>query len=232
MKTIGLIGGMSWESTIPYYRIINEEVKNRLGGLHSAKIVLYSVEFDEIEKCQSNNEWEKSGEILGNAARGIEAAGADFLLICTNTMHKVAPLIASMIGIPIIHIADATADELEKHGIGTVGLLGTKYTMTQDFYKKRLTDRGIAVVIPDEDEVETVNRIIFEELCLGEIRDDSRETFRKIIAGLKEKGAEGVILGCTEIGLLIAQDDVDVPVFDTTVIHAKRAAELALEGKG
>ena len=229
MKTIGLIGGMSWESTIPYYRIINEEIKEKLGGLHSAKIVLYSVEFDEIEKCQSSGEWEKSGEILGNAARGIENAGADFILICTNTMHKVAPQIASMINIPIVHIADATADELEKRNIKTVGLLGTKYTMTQDFYKQRLIDRGINVVIPDEEDIETVNSVIFDELCVGKIEDSSREKYKKIIEDLTGKGAEGVILGCTEIGLLIGQSDVIIPVFDTTVIHAKRAAELAME---
>ena len=229
MKTIGLIGGMSWESTIPYYRIINEAVKEKLGGLHSAKIILYSVEFDEIEKCQSSGEWEKSGEILGNAAKGIENAGADFILICTNTMHKVAPQIASMINIPIIHIADATAGELEKRNIKTVGLLGTKYTMTQDFYKQRLIDRGIKVVIPDEEDIETVNSVIFDELCVGKIEDSSREKYKKIIKILADKGAEGVILGCTEIGLLISQTDVDIPVFDTTVIHAKRAAELSME---
>lgn len=229
MKTIGLIGGMSWESTIPYYRIINEEVKNRLGGLHSAKIVLYSVEFDEIEKCQSNGEWEKSGDILGNAAKAVESAGADFLLICTNTMHKVVPQIASMIDIPIIHIADATADELEKNSTRSIGLLGTKYTMTQDFYKQRLIDRGIRVLIPDEGDIETVNTVIFDELCVGKISDVSREKLKEIITKLKCKGAEGVILGCTEIGLLIHQSDVDIPVFDTTVIHARKAAELAIE---
>lgn len=229
MKTIGLIGGMSWESTISYYRIINEEVKNRLGGLHSAKIVLYSVEFDEIEKCQSNGEWEKSGDILGNAAKAVESAGADFLLICTNTMHKVVPQIASMIDIPIIHIADATADELEKNNTRSIGLLGTKYTMTQDFYKQRLIDRGIRVFIPDEGDIETVNTVIFDELCVGKISDVSREKLKEIITKLKCKGAEGVILGCTEIGLLIHQSDVDIPVFDTTVIHARKAAELAIE---
>lgn len=229
MKTIGLLGGMSWESTIPYYRIINEEVHNTLGGLHSAKIILYSVEFDEIEKCQSGNRWEESGEILGKAAKGIEAAGADFILICTNTMHKVAPQIASMIQIPIIHIADATADELDKCHIKRVGLLGTKYTMTQDFYKNRLTDRGIEVLIPDEADVETVNTVIFDELCVGKIREKSRKEFQRIIEKLKEDGAEGVILGCTEIGLLIQQSDVSVPVFDTTVIHARKAAQIAME---
>ena len=230
MKTVGLIGGMSWESTVPYYRIINEEVKNRLGGLHSAKIVLYSVEFDEIERCQASGEWERSGEILGKAAQGLEAAGADFILICTNTMHKVAPQVASMIQIPIVHIADATADELEKSRIHRVGLLGTRYTMTQDFYKQKLIDRGIDVVIPDEGDIELVNDVIFHELCVGEIKDRSRKEFQRVIDGLKKKGAEGVILGCTEIGLLICQKDSSLPVFDTTLIHAKRAAEIALDG--
>lgn len=230
MKTIGLIGGMSWESTIPYYKIINEAVKARLGGLHSAKIILYSVEFDEIERCQSSGDWEKSGSILGGAAQALEAAGADFLLICTNTMHKVAPQIASMVRIPIVHIADATAGKLEKSHIRRVGLLGTKYTMTQDFYKQKLTDRGIDVLIPDEADIELVNDVIFHELCVGEINDASREQFRRIIGGLGEKGAEGVILGCTEIGLLIHQADSPLPVFDTTLIHAGRAAEIALDG--
>lgn len=228
MKTIGLLGGMSWESTIPYYRIINEEIKNRLGGLHSAKIVLYSVEFDEIERCQSSGDWEKSGEILGKAAQGLEAAGADFLLICTNTMHKVAPQVASMVHIPIVHIADATADELEKRRVRRVGLLGTKYTMTQDFYKQKLIGRGIDVVIPDGEDIDAVNETIFRELCVGEIRESSRRRFQEIIDRLKEKGAEAVILGCTEIGLLIRPSDSSLPVFDTTEIHAKRAAEMAL----
>lgn len=230
MKTIGLIGGMSWESTVPYYKIINEEVKRRLGGLHSAKIVLYSVEFDEIERCQSSGDWEKSGNILGKAAQGLEAAGADFLLICTNTMHKVVPQVASMIHIPIVHIADATADALEKSHIRRVGLLGTKYTMTQDFYKQILIDRGIDVVIPNELDIEVVNDIIFHELCVGEIKDNSRSQFQSIIDSLKDKGAEGVILGCTEIGMLIQQSDSSLPVFDTTLIHAKRAVEIALNG--
>ncbi|MCI8329623.1 MAG: aspartate/glutamate racemase family protein [Oscillibacter sp.] len=228
MKTIGLLGGMSWESTIPYYQIINEEVRDKLGGLHSAKIVLFSVEFEEIEQCQSSGDWEKSGDILGKAAQGLEAAGADMLLICTNTMHKVAPQIASMVQIPLVHIADATADELEKSQIRRVGLLGTKYTMTQDFYKQILIDRGIDVVIPDAEDVGTVNDVIFHELCVGEIREESRRQFQRIIGSLKEKGAEGVILGCTEIGLLIQQSDSPLPVFDTTVIHAKRAAQIAL----
>lgn len=228
MKTIGLLGGMSWESTIPYYQIINEEVKKALGGLHSAKIVLYSVEFDEIEKCQSSGDWDKSAQILGNAAIGLEAAGADFILICTNTMHKVAPQIEMMIGVPIVHIADATADKLEDAGIRKVGLLGTKYTMTQDFYMQKLIDRGFEVVIPDDKDIDVVNNIIYGELCLGEIMYDSRKEYQRIIEGLKDKGAEAVILGCTEIGLLIHQDDSVLPIFDTTEIHAKRAAEIAL----
>ena len=230
MKTIGLLGGMSWESTIPYYQIINEEVRDKLGGLHSAKIVLFSVELEEIEQCQSSGDWEKSGDILGKAAQGLEAAGADMLLICTNTMHKVAPQIASMVQIPLVHIADATADELEKSQIRRVGLLGTKYTMTQDFYKQRLIDRGIDVVIPDEAGIDLVNSVIFHELCVGEIKDASREQFRRMIGRLRDEGAEGVILGCTEIGLLIHQEDSPLPVFDTTLIHAARAAGMALDG--
>lgn len=228
MKTIGLLGGMSWESTVPYYQIINEEVKNKLGGLHSAKIILYSVEFDEIEKCQSSGNWKKSGNILGKAAQNLEAAGADFILICTNTMHKVVPQISSMINIPIIHIADATADELQMNQIEKVGLLGTKYTMTQDFYKKKLIDRGIDVIIPDDTDIDVINDIIFHELCLGIIKEESRIKFKKIIESLKKKGATGVILGCTEIGLLIHQADSTLPVYDTTLIHAKKAAEIAL----
>ena len=228
MKTIGLLGGMSWESTVHYYQIINEEVQNKLGGLHSAKIVLYSVEFSEIEQYQFNGQWEKRAELLGEAAKCLETAGADFILICTNTIHKVAPQIVSAIQIPMIHIADATADELEKYGIGRVGLLGTKYTMLQDFYKNRLTDRGINVLIPDEADVETINAVIFEELCVGKINEASRKKIQRIIEKLKEVGAEGVILGCTELGLLIRQSDVSIPVFDTTVIHAKKAVQIAM----
>ena len=228
MKTIGLLGGMSWESTVHYYQIINEEVQKKLGGLHSAKIILYSVEFSEIEQYQSSGQWEKC-EILGKAAKGLETAGADFILICTNTIHKVAPQIASMVQIPIIHIADATADELEKSHIRRVGLLGTKYTMTQDFYKNRLADRGIEVLIPDTADVDVINTVIFEELCIGKINEASRKRFQSIIEKLKETGAEGIILGCTELGLLIRQSDVSIPLFDTTVIHAKRAAQIAME---
>ena len=186
------------------------------------------MEFDEIEKCQSSGDWDKSAQILGNAAKGLEAAGADFILICTNTMHKVAPQIEMMIGVPIVHIADATADKLEDAGIRKVGLLGTKYTMTQDFYMQKLIDRGFEVVIPDDKDIDVVNNIIYGELCLGEIMYDSRKEYQRIIEGLKDKGAEAVILGCTEIGLLIHQDDSVLPIFDTTEIHAKRAAEIAL----
>ncbi len=229
MKTVGLIGGMSWESTIPYYKIINELIKEKLGGLHSAQIILYSVEFDEIEKCQSSGQWDKSAEILGNAAKKLELAGADFILICTNTMHKVAPQIQSMISVPIVHIADATADVLELDKVSKVALLGTKYTMTQEFYKSKLIERGFEVFIPDEEDMETVNSVIFKELCVGKINESSRREFSEIIRKLKEKGAQAVILGCTEIGLLIKEENSVLPIYDTTVIHASKAAELLLK---
>lgn len=228
MKTIGLIGGMSWESTVPYYQLINEYVKDKLGGLHSAKIILYSVEFDEIEKLQASAQWEKAGTILGDVAQKLEAAGAELILICTNTMHKVAPQVAAMVKVPVIHIADATADELEKSSVRRVGLLGTKYTMTQDFYKQRLIDRGIEVVTPQGEDIELVNHVIFDELCLGIQKEASRREFSRVIDELNARGAEAVILGCTEIGMLVKQQDSSLPVFDTTVIHALRAAELAL----
>ncbi|WP_196795046.1 aspartate/glutamate racemase family protein [Clostridium sp. MSTE9] len=229
MKTIGLIGGMSWESTVTYYQVINEIVNQELGGLHSAKILLYSVDFAEIEKCQADGDWDKSADILSAAARNLEKAGADFIVICTNTMHKVAPQVQSKIGIPILHIAEATADELKRCNITTVALLGTKYTMTQDFYKEKLTRAGITVLIPDEQEIETVNNIIYKELCLGIISEISKEKYRDIIRALARRGAEGVILGCTEIGMLIRQQDTDLPVFDTTRIHASKAAMLSIE---
>ena len=229
MKTIGLIGGMSWESTVTYYQVINETVKKKLGGLHSAKILLYSVDFAEIEEYQSQGEWEKSAEVLASAAQNLEKAGADFIVICTNTMHKVAPDIQKKISIPIVHIAEATASVLQSRGIRKVALLGTKYTMTQDFYKNKLTDAGIEVVIPDDDGVKIVNDVIYNELCLGILKDDSKAKFIDIISDLQKRGAEGVILGCTEIGLLIGQADVSLPVFDTTLIHAQKAALLATE---
>ena len=234
MKTIGLIGGMSWESTVTYYKIINETVKERLGGFHSGKILLYSVDFAEIEECQAKGEWEKSAEILSEAAENLEKAGADFIVICTNTMHKVAGKIQENIKIPVIHIADATAHKLKQDGILKTALLGTKYTMTQDFYKEKLRENGIEVLIteenliPEEKDIEIVNHVIYEELCLGKILDSSRKEYIRIIDGLKEKGAQGVILGCTEIGLLISQKDSPLPVYDTTEIHALSACEKAL----
>lgn len=229
MKTIGLIGGMSWESTVTYYKIINETVNRRLGGLHSAKILMYSVDFAEIEECQANGDWAKSADILGAAALNLQRAGADFIVICTNTMHKVVPEISEMINIPIMHIADATADALINAGIKTAALLGTKYTMRQDFYKERLTARGINVLIPNDNDVEIVNRVIYEELCKGMISPSSRGEYVRIIGGLKKKGAEAVILGCTEIGLLVDESCSPLPVFDTTLIHAEKAALYAID---
>lgn len=228
MKTIGFIGGMSWESTVTYYQIANTVVKEKLGGLHSAKCFLYSVDFEEIEKCQAEGNWEKSAEILAEAAANLEKAGADFIVICTNTMHKVAPHIQEKINIPILHIADATADELIKNGIKKIALLGTKYTMEQDFYKAKLIEKGLQVIIPDDEDRVTVNDTIYHELCLGIISETSKKKFLDIIQKMKEKGAEGVILGCTEIGLLVKQADTDVMLFDTTLIHGERAALKAI----
>ena len=229
MKTIGLIGGMSWESTVTYYQIVNETVKQELGGLHSAKVLLYSVDFSEIEEYQAKGEWEKSAKVLTQAAINLEKAGADYIVICTNTMHKVAPEIHKAISIPIIHIAEATADELKKQGITKVGLLGTKYTMTQDFYKNKLLDAGIDVVIPDDEGVEIINHIIYDELCLGIISEESKQKYLSVITELEKKGAQGVILGCTEIGLLIQQKDTKLPLFDTAQIHATKAALFSIE---
>lgn len=228
MKTIGIIGGMSWESTVTYYQIINETVKKELGGFHSAKILLYSVDFDEIEKYQASGDWEKSGEVLADVAARLEQAGADYIVIATNTMHKVIPQMKKRISIPIIHIAEATADKLKENGISTVGLLGTKYTMKQDFYKEKLIEAGLKVLIPNDEDVEKVNDVIYNELCLGNIRQESKEKYIEIINKMAAEGAQGVILGCTEIGLLIKQEDVDIPVFDTTLIHAEKAAMLAI----
>ena len=228
MKTIGLIGGMSWESTVTYYQQINTLVKEKLGGLHSAKIAMYSVDFEEIEACQSSGDWDRSADILTAAAQGLEKAGADLILICTNTMHKVYPQVQAGVGVPLLHIADATADALERDHISKVALLGTRYTMCQDFYKSRLIDRGMEVLIPEGPDVELVDHVIFHELCLGQLKPSSKAEFLRVIEGLADKGAQGVILGCTEIGLLIQQADVSIPVFDTTLIHTARAVELAL----
>ena len=221
---------MSWESTITYYQVLNETIKQALGGLHSAKCILYSVDFEEIEKCQANGDWNRSAEILSDAAQSLEKAGADYIVICTNTMHKVADEIKKHIHIPILHIAEMTAVELEKSGITKVGLLGTKYTMQQDFYKYILENRGIHVVIPNEDQVELVNDIIYNELCLGVISNESKQQYLDIIDDLVKSGVQGVILGCTEIGLLVKQDDTDIPLFDTTLIHAKNAALISIDG--
>lgn len=229
MKTIGLLGGMSWESTIGYYRIINEGVKQRLGGFHSAKIALYSVDFAPIEELQRRGDWQAMGDILAAAARGVEAAGADFLLICTNTMHKVEPQIAGALSIPVLHIADATAAELGRCGIKTVGLLGTAFTMEQEFYKDRLSQRhGLTVLVPDPAERQRVHDIIFNELCLGTVKDASRQVYLDIIDSLATRGAEAVILGCTEIGILVNQAHTAVRLFDTTRIHAEQAVAYAL----
>ena len=233
MKTIGLLGGMSWESTVTYYQIINETVKEALGGLHSARILLHSVDFAEIEACQAQGDWDRSAAILGEAARGLAAAGADFLVICTNTMHKVAPQVEKAAGIPLLHIAEATAAELKRRGISTAALLGTKYTMTQPFYREKLTEAGIRVLVPEGDDIALVNHVIYDELCLGICSDASRQAYLRIIDALADRGAQGVILGCTEIGLLLSQKDTALPVLDTTRIHARQAALTALaESKG
>ena len=220
---------MSWESSVEYYRIINEEVKSKLGGLHSAKCLLYSVDFEEIEHYQADGDWEKSGELLGEVAQSLEKAGADFIVLCTNTMHKVFQSIEEKISIPILHIADATANQIIKNDINTVGLLGTKYTMEQDFYKSRLESHGIKVIVPNTIERNVVNQVIYEELCLGNTEQSSRDYYKKVIMNLVDNGAEGIILGCTEIGLLIKPADSEIQLFDTTVIHAIEAVNNALE---
>ena len=229
MKTIGMLGGMSWESTASYYNALNQGVKAELGGLHSAKVALYSVDFAEIEKLQHKGEWQQTAAILSSAAQSVEAAGADFLLICTNTMHKVADDIQASINIPILHIADATASQLVADGIKKVGLLGTAFTMEQDFYKSRLQDKyAINVIVPKEADRKVVHSIIYEELCRGVISSSSRAQYLTIIAALEAQGAEAVILGCTEIALLVQQQDTHVPLYDTTELHAAKAVELAL----
>ena len=229
LKTIGLIGGMSWESTVTYYKIINETIKEKLGGLHSAKCILYSVDFQEIEECQANGNWEKSGEILGEAAYNLEKAGADFIVICTNTMHKVVNQIKEKISIPILHIAEMTAEKILEKGLKNIALLGTKYTMEQDFYKSKLIEKGINVIIPDKNDIEIINEVIYDELCLGTINSNSKKKFLEIVHKLRSKGAEGIILGCTEIGLLIKNADTDVPLFDTAIIHAEQAAIYSIK---
>ena len=228
MKTIGLLGGMSWESSLEYYRNINRMVKARKGGLHSAKCLMYSVDFQEIETLQAQGSWDEAGRILGDAAASLEKGGADFLLICTNTMHKVAPDIQRRISMPLLHIADPTARAVKSQGIRKIGLLGTRFTMQEDFYKgKLIRDHGLSVVTPDAEDAHTVDEVIFKELCLGQIKEDSKKRYLEIIDRLATAGAEGVILGCTEIGLLIKAADSPIPLFDTTAIHAQAAVDLA-----
>ncbi len=229
MKTIGLIGGMSWESSIEYYRLINEMVRARLGGVHSARSVMYSVDFAEIESLQHQGRWEEATRLMIDAARRVEAGGADFVLICTNTMHKMAEEIQQSISIPLLHIADPTASQALSQGIQQVGLLGTRFTMEEAFYKGRLEERfGLRVLIPEASARQVVHRVIYEELVIGVIREDSRSQFREIIGRLVEAGAGGIILGCTEIGLLVKADDSRVPLFDTTQLHAAAAVDRAL----
>ncbi len=230
MKTIGLIGGMSWESTQDYYRIINETLKEMLDGFHSAKIIMYSVDFEEIEKLQHQGKWGELTELMIDAAKRIERGGADFVVICANTMHKMADEVQKNIKIPLLHITDVTAEEIKEKGLRKIGLLGTKFTMEEDFYIGRLTEKhSLDVIIPNEEERQIVHHVIFNELCLGNIKQTSKEQFKKIIQNLVSRGAEGIILGCTEIPLLIKQEDVEVPLFDTTMIHAKSAVEYALK---
>lgn len=230
MKTIGLLGGMSWESTLEYYRAVNQGVKKALGGLHSAKIVLYSVDFGPVEKMMQAGDWAGTAALLSDAARHIEKAGADFLVICTNTMHMVAPQIESAIQMPLLHIADATAEVLVEDNVKTVGLLGTAFTMEQPFYRQRLMDGyGLEVLVPDAEDRQTVHQIIFQELCLGTIVPGSRAAYLRIIHDLAARGAQAVILGCTEIGMLVRQTDTRVPLLDTTAIHAQKAVSKALE---
>lgn len=230
MKTIGLLGGMSWESTELYYRWINEDIKKRLGGLHSARIAMVSVDFEEIEKLQHQNQWDEAGAVLAKAAQQVEAAGADFLLICTNTMHKVAPQIERAINIPILHLADATAERISAAGMKKVGLLGTNFTMEQQFYKGRLVDKhGLNVIVPSAPERQIVHQIIYDELCLGIVKEESRQAYLRIMQQMHKEGAEGIIEGCTEIVMLVQQAHTDIPLFDTTAIHAEAAVAKALE---
>ncbi len=229
MKTIGLLGGMSWESTELYYRLINEETKRVRGGLHSAPIAMVSVDFHEVEQLQEQGDWDAAAILLSAKACQVEAAGAELLLICTNTMHKVADRIAEAITIPLLHIADATAVRVKAAGVHQVGLLGTRFTMEQQFYKARLEKSGLAVLVPEQADREFVHRVIFEELCLGRVNPGSRQEFLRIIEALRDTGAEAVIEGCTEVGLLVGQEHTDIPLFDTTRIHASQAVAEALK---
>ena len=231
MRILGLLGGMSWESTLPYYRTINERVRERLGGLHSAQLLLYSVDFAQIEALQMRGDWDAAAHVLADAADALRRGGAQALVICTNTMHKVAPQIARAVDLPILHIADATAARIRAAGIARVGLLGTRFTMEQDFYKGRLAERGLDVLVPDAQARDAVHRIIYDELCVGIVRETSRETYRGVMADLVARGAQGIVLGCTEIGLLVGAADCAVPTFDTALIHAQAAADWSIDDR-
>lgn len=231
MKTIGLIGGMSWESTVPYYRHINTRVKQRLGGLHSARLLLYSVDFQDIETLQQTGRWEDAADLLSEVARTLERAGADCVVLCTNTMHKVAPEIEAAVAVPLLHIADATATAIRKQGIRRVGLLGTRFTMEEDFYRARIEAHGIETLVPETADREMIHAVIYEELCLGVVEDTSRQRYREAIDRLVERGAEGIILGCTEIAMLVSPSDATVPLFDTAELHGEAAADFALEDR-
>ncbi len=233
MKLIGLIGGMSWESTIPYYREINQAIRQQLGGLHSARLMLYSLDFHAIERLQQQGDWDEAGRVLAHAAKTLETAGAELLVLATNTMHKVAPAIEAAVHIPLLHIADPTAAEIKRAGLHTVGLLGTRFTMEQDFYLARLRQvHGVTALVPPPHERAIVHRVIYEELCLGRVEPGSRAQYRRIMADLVRQGAQGIILGCTEISLLVGPQDCDVPLFDTTQLHARAAAHWALSVTG
>ena len=229
MRTIGLIGGMSWESTVPYYRIINETVRARLGGLHSARCVLWSFDFQEIETLQHRGNWDELTRRMVDAAKAVERAGAEFLVICTNTMHKMADEVEAAVGIPLLHIADATAGAIRAAGLSKVGLLATRFTMEENFYTGRLSEKhGLEVIIPEQDDREVIHEVIYSELCAGRVNEQSRKKYRAIIGRLVDSGTQGIILGCTEIGLLVRPEDSPVPLFDTTAIHAQAAVEFAL----
>jgi aspartate racemase len=230
MKTVGMIGGMSWESSLEYYRIMNQAVKEKLGGFHSAQCILYSVDFDDVEKLQHRGDWESLTRLMIEAAQRVKKAGADFLVICTNTMHKMADEVQRAIQIPLVHIADVTGEAVKASGQSQVGLLGTKFTMEQDFYKGRLKEiHGIDVLVPEDKERQVIHDILYNELCLGEIKEISREKFQSIIQNLVKRGAQGVILGCTEIPLIVRQEDYEIPLYDTTALHAKAAVDFALQ---
>jgi aspartate racemase len=229
MKTIGLVGGMSWESTAEYYRIINQRTKEKLGGFHSAKIVMYSVDFADVEVRQHQGQWEELTALMTDAAQRVEKAGAELLVICTNTMHLMAAEVAKGVSIPLLHIADVTAEAIKSRSLERVGLLGTRFTVERDFYKERLRqNHGLEVIIPDEKERELIHAILYDELCLGDIKETSKAKFQKIISGLEARGAQGIILGCTEIPLLVKQEDYRIPLFDTTALHAQAAVDYAL----